>query len=167
MCSTLPEPYERNDNEFRSYSSGIPSGLPSVLVPQVKPYVSTSDIPLLSQALIILALLLELSPTTAFPEVERDLLSNIYTIAHSPLVSGVVLDSALAFFAALVLADQQIAAHVVPNLVLAMDQADKGQTSSANVARCIAQVVKSQHDIAAGTIAEYLKPLKVLFGLKV
>ncbi|KAJ7442200.1 Fungalysin metallopeptidase-domain-containing protein [Mycena galericulata] len=38
-------------------------------------YLSTSDIPLLSQALSLLTLLLELAPTTTFPEIERDLLA--------------------------------------------------------------------------------------------
>jgi cullin-associated NEDD8-dissociated protein 1 len=146
---------------FLSYTSGIPPGLPSTLVPPIKTYVSVSDISLLSQALIILARLLELSPMNTFPQIERDLLADIYDIAHSPLVSGVALDSILAFFAALVQADRQIATHVVPSLVRSMDKADAAQASAANVARCIAQVVKSQPDIAAGTIAEFSKHLKV------
>ena len=98
---------------------------------------------------------------TTFPEVERDLLSGVYVIAHSPLVSGAALDSALAFFSALVQADVQIATHVVPNLVISMEKSKEGQKSSANVAKCVAQVVKSQQGIAAGTIAEYSKHLRV------
>ena len=152
-----------NTNAGYSYTSGFPSRLPSILVPQIKTYVSTSDISLLSQSLTILALLLELSPTKTFPEVERDLLPNIYSIAHSPLVSGAALDSMLAFFGALVQADRQIAAHVVPNLFISIEREGKGG-SPANVARCVAQVVKSQQDIAAGTIAEFSKHLKVPDG---
>lgn len=144
-----------------SYTSGVPPDLSSVLVPQIKTYLSTSDISLLSQALIILALLLDLSPSTTFPEVERDLLSEIYRIAHSPLISGAALDSLLAFFSALVQADNQIATHVVPNLVISVEKAPKADASPANVAKCVAQVVKSQQAVAAGTIAEYSKHTKV------
>lgn len=96
-----------------------------------------------------------------FPEVERDLLSDIYRIAHSPLVTGAALDSLLAFFSALVEADNQIATHVVPNLVNVVGKANKAEASLSNVAKCIAQVVKSQQGVAAGTIAEYSRHLKV------
>lgn len=146
---------------FVSYSAGIPSNLAPALVPQIKTYLSTSDISLLSQALNILALLLELSPGTTFPEVERELLPEIYKIAHSPLVSGAALDSLLAFFSALVQADNQIATHVVPNLVITVEKAPRSEASPSNVAKCIAQVVKSQQGVAAGAIAEYSKNLKV------
>lgn len=122
---------------------------------------STTDISLLSQSLTILALLLELSPATTFPEVERDLLNDIYHIAHSPLISGSALDSLLSFFSALVQADNQIATHVVPNLVVSVEKAPKAESSPGNVAKCIAQVVKSQRGVAAGTIAEFSKNLKV------
>jgi len=125
-------------------------------------YISTSDISLLSQSLSILALLLELSPSTTFPEVERDVLTDIYKVAHSPLVSGAALDSVLSFFHWLVLADGQIATHVVPNLVTFSQKAPKSECSPSNVAKCIAQVVKSQQGVAAGTIAEFEKHVKVV-----
>jgi cullin-associated NEDD8-dissociated protein 1 len=143
------------------YQSGIPSDLPPTLVPQIKNYISTSEISLLSHSLIILASLLELSPIGTFPEVERDILPEVYTIAHSPLVSGAALDAILVFFAALVQADGQIATHIVPNLVITAEQAPKTESSPANVAKCIAQVVKSQQGIAAGTIVEFSKHIKV------
>lgn len=146
---------------YYSYQSGIPTALAPALVAQIKPYLSTSDISLLSQALIVLALLLQLTPSTTFPEVEHDLFPDIYHIAHSPLVSGPALDSLLGFFSALVQADNQIATHVVPNLVIAVEKAPKSEASPANVARCVAQVVKSQQGVAAGAIAEYSKNIKV------
>jgi cullin-associated NEDD8-dissociated protein 1 len=76
-------------------------------------------------------------------------------------VSGAALDSLLSFFAALVEADRQIATHLVPSLVNAVDKAPKSEASYANVARCVSQIVKSQHGIAAGTIAEFSRHLKV------
>jgi cullin-associated NEDD8-dissociated protein 1 len=144
-----------------SYTAGIPPDLAPSLVPQIKTYLSTSDISLLSHAFTILALLLDLSPSTTFPEVERDILKDIYTIAHSPLVSGVALDSALGFFSALVQADRQIATHVVPCLVSSIEKEQMAPVNPANVAKCVAQVVRSQQDVAAGTIAEFSKHLKV------
>jgi cullin-associated NEDD8-dissociated protein 1 len=139
----------------------VPVNLPSVLVPQIKIYVSTSDISLLSQSLTILALLLELSPSTTYPEVERDVLAYMYAIAHSPLVSGAALDSVLSFFHWLVQADGQISTHIVPNLVKSVEKAPKSESSSANVAKCIAQIVRSQQGVAAGTIVEFARHIKV------
>ncbi|KAI0063091.1 TIP120-domain-containing protein [Artomyces pyxidatus] len=142
------------------YETAVPADLPPSLVPQLKTYISTADILLQSQSLNILALLLQLSPSTTFPEVEREVLKDVYVIAHSPLVTGAALDSVLAFFAALVEADSQIAAHVVPSLVKAVQDAPKNEASYANVAKCIAQVVKSYHAVAAGVIAEFSKYIK-------
>ena len=99
------------------YQSNIPAILPQVL-DQVKFCITTSDISVLSQALSLLAVLLELAPTTTFPAIEREVLGDIYPIAHSPLVSGVALGAFLAFFSALVQADLRIATHVVPNVVI-------------------------------------------------
>ncbi len=144
-----------------SYASGIPQDLPATVIFHIKPYLSTADTQPLSQALSILSLLLDLSPNTTFPVIEREVLSDIYTIAHSPVVSSVALDSLLRFLSSLVHADNQIATHVVPNLVFAVEKAPKAEASPGNVAKCVAQVVRSQPDVAAGTIAEYAKNLKV------
>jgi cullin-associated NEDD8-dissociated protein 1 len=146
---------------LRRYNGGIPVDLPPSLVPQIKNYVSTTDISLLSQSLSILALLLGLSPGPTFVEIERDVLTDIYVIAHSPLVSGTALDAILVFFAALVEADGQIATHVVPNLVVSAERAPKAESSPGNVAKCVAQVIKSQQSIAAGTIVEFSRHVKV------
>lgn len=148
------------DTCFR-YKIGVPADLPSSLIPPLKSYLTTSDISLLAQTLNIMALLLELSPSTTYPEVESELLKDIYAIAHSPLVSGAAFDSVLAFFAALVEADMQVATHVVPNLVIYVEKAPKSDASHSNVARCVGQVVKSQRGIAAGTVAEFSRHLKV------
>ncbi|PBK61875.1 ARM repeat-containing protein [Armillaria solidipes] len=144
----------------KSYTGGIPPGLAPSLISQIKSYISTTDISLLSQALNTLSILLQLTPATSFPEIEKTLLPEIYLISYSPLVSGAALDSLLNFYSTLVQADNQIAAHVVPNLVLKVEKAPKAETSPSNVAKCVAQVVKSQHGIAAGVIAEYSKHLK-------
>ncbi|EEB97781.1 hypothetical protein MPER_02831 [Moniliophthora perniciosa FA553] len=73
---------------LKSYTSGIPPTLPITLITHIKPYLSVSDISLLSQALNSLSILLELAPSTKFPEVEKTLLTTMYSISHSPLVAG-------------------------------------------------------------------------------
>jgi cullin-associated NEDD8-dissociated protein 1 len=55
--------------------------------------------------------------------------------------------------------------HIIPNLVIAVEKAPRGEASSANVARCVAAVVKSQQGVAAGVIAEYSKNFKVTCDL--
>jgi cullin-associated NEDD8-dissociated protein 1 len=107
-----------------------------------------------------LSLLLELAPASTFPEVEHDLLNDIYNVTHSPLISGAALESLFRFYSSLVRADNQIATHVIPNLVISSDKAPKAESNPSNVAKCIAQVIRSQPDVAAGTIAEYVKYLK-------
>lgn len=141
--------------------SVVPDDLPPTLIDQLKHYIATTDIALLAQALNIVSLLLEIAPAPTFPEVERELLKDIYEVAHSPLISGASFDSVLEFFAALVQADMQIATHVVPNLVISIERASKPEASQSNVARCIGQVVKCQLTVAAGTVAEFAKHLKV------
>ena len=122
---------------------------------------NATDISLLGAALDILALLLELAPKATFPEVEREVLPDVYGIAHSPLLSGAPFESLLGFLAALVEADMQIATHVVPNLVASVEKAPKAEASLTNVAKCVGQVVISQRAVAAGTIAEFARHLKV------
>ena len=141
--------------------SAIPQDLPASLTPTLKPYLTSSDIALLGAALDIVALLLELAPKSTFPEVECEVLPDVYTIAYSPLLAGAPFESLLSFFGALVEADMQIATHIVPNLVLAVEKAPKAEASLTNVAKCVGQVVKAQRAIAAGTIAEFSKHLKV------
>lgn len=129
-------------------------------MPEIKPYISTSDIALLAQALTVIAILLEIAPNTTFPEVEHDVLNDIYAISHSPLVSGPALDALFKFYAALVQADNQIATHIVPNLVISSEKAPKAENSPSNVAKCVAQVVRNFQGVAAGVIAEYSKNIK-------
>jgi len=148
------------DALLRRYKAGVPADLPPNLIPPLKSYITTVEISLMSQALTVVALLLELAPSNTYQEVERELLQDVYDIAHSPLVAGPAFDSVLAFFAALVEADMQVATHVVPNLEISVVRAPKAEASQSNVARCIGQVVKSQRAVAAGTIAEFSKHLK-------
>jgi len=109
----------------------------------------------------IIALLLRLSPSITFPLVEREFLKDVSVISCSPLASGVALESLLSFYGSLVEADMQIASHVIPNLVAVAEKAPKSEVSYSNVAKCVAEVIKSQQGIAAGTISEFTRHLKV------
>lgn len=71
----------------------------------------------------------------------------------------------LVFFGSLVQADGQIGTHLVPNLVATAEKAPKAECSPGNVAKCIAQIVKVQQGIAAGTIAEFSRHIKVCYSL--
>lgn len=127
----------------------------------MKPYISLNDISLLSQALLALATLLELSPAQTYPIVEGDYLKEICNIAHSPAISGVALEALLTFFSALVQADTQIATHVIPNLVTPLLKEKKADLAYINVAKCVGTIVKCHPGLAAGTIAEFSKALRV------
>ena len=144
-------------------SNGVPVELLNTIVEQMKPYITTNDISLLSHALSVIALLLRLSPSQTYPAVETEYLKDIYLIAHSPLLTGTSLDSLLSFFAALVQADTQIATHVIPNLTIPLQKTKKGDASFSNIAKCIGVIVKCHPSLAAGTTAEFSKALKVSF----
>lgn len=141
--------------------SDLPKDLILIIVEQMKLYVSTQDISLLASALSILACLMQISPPRTYPAVEAEYLSEIYSIAHSPLVTGASLDALLAFFAALVEADSQIATHVIPNLTIPLQKATKNDGSYGYVAKAIGTVVRCHTSLAAGTIAEFSKASKV------
>ncbi|KZV77591.1 TIP120-domain-containing protein [Peniophora sp. CONT] len=138
----------------------VPAHIAPTLIPDLKTYLSISDIALLSQALSLIALMLRISPATTFPEVERDALADICKVAHSPLLVGAGLESMLAFMAALVEADGQISTHIVPTLVISAEKASSGDVSQANVAKCVAQIVKSAPAVTAGITAEFSKHVK-------
>ena len=129
----------------------------------MKPYITTNDIALLSHALSVLSLLLQLAPEQTYPSVESVYLKDIYNIAHSPLLSGSSLDALLFFLARLVEADTEIATHVIPSLTIPLQKEKKGDASYANVAKCIGIIIRCHPSLAAGTIAEYSKALKVTY----
>ena len=143
------------------YKNPIPTDLPPALLPLLSPYLGTGDIALLSHSCVVMTVLLNLAPDKSYPFIEANLLKEIYRLSLSPLVSGASLDSMLAFYDALVQADQQIATRIVPSLVLEVEKGIKVATSTANVSKCIARTVQSNRSIAAGAIAEFTKLLKV------
>ncbi|KAK7468323.1 hypothetical protein VKT23_002837 [Stygiomarasmius scandens] len=109
---------------------------------------------------------------------------------ETTLGGGVVVDSLLGFYESLVRADPEIATHVVPGLVIVTQKTGAGGLGAAattavgsrgagagagaatavagvgggpnlgTVAKCVAQVVKTNQGVAAGVIAEYSKNLK-------
>jgi len=143
------EAFECLDTLLRKYKSGLPEHL-----------ISTQDISLLASALSIIACLMQLSTPLTYSVVESEYLSVIYSIAHSPLSTGVSLDALLVFFAALVEADSQITTHVISNLTILPQKTNKSKANYGNVAKCIGTVVRSHTSLAAGTIAEFSKALK-------
>lgn len=152
------------DSFILRFSDTVPDNVVDAVIGQLKSYISTSDIPLLSHALTILALLLQLAPSKTYPAVESGYLPSIYTVAHSPLLTGTSLDSLLSFFARLVQADSEIATHVIPSLTIPLVKTSKGDASYSNVAKCIRVVVECHPGLAAGTTTEFSKALRVSSG---
>ena len=115
---------------------------------------------MLSEALLTLSGLLKYYPKVSYPLIENQVLPATYQLACSPLVTGPALDSILQFFGTLVEADGQIATHVIPGLIKNMDELGS-DASPSNVSKCLAKIVSVQMGIAAGTIAEFTKYIKV------
>jgi cullin-associated NEDD8-dissociated protein 1 len=129
-------------------------------VNQLKQYLTIADITVLSQALTTLSVLLRLYPRVTYPVIESQILAIISSLVCSPMVAGAALNSTEEFYGTLVSADNQIASHVIPGLFTALDRVGR-EGSAANVSKCIARVVRSAMGIAAGTIAEFTKHIKV------
>lgn len=146
---------------YNRYKSGIPDQVPSELVPQLDPFLSLNDLVLLTHALLTLSILLEISPKPTYPLVEKSVLPTVYQLAYSPSIFGATLEALTGFFQALVSADNEIAGHIVPGLVLAFEKDKSGDSSAANISKCISAVVKGYQDMAAGIIAEFAKSIKV------
>ncbi|EJT98870.1 TIP120-domain-containing protein [Dacryopinax primogenitus] len=122
------------------------------------------DLLVLSLSLSTLTLTLTVLPL-AWQTVEQTTLSRIYSLALSG-ISGSV-EPLLAFIAALVRADNQIANHIVQNLLIQStkgqmgDKAGKGAMAGyATVAKCIAVCVRGSPQDAAGVITTFAKPLR-------
>lgn len=91
---------------------------------------------------------MQLSPPLTYAAVESEYLLVIYSIAHSPLLTGVSLNALLVFFAALVEADSQVATHVIPNLTIPLQKTTKSEAKYGNVAKCIGNV--GPHECGGG-----------------
>ncbi|KAG8864313.1 hypothetical protein FRB96_006134 [Tulasnella sp. 330] len=145
---------------LQQYKSGVPEHIPAEIVPQLIHFLSLNDLVLMTHALSTLNILLRVSPKQTYPLVEKSVLPTVYQLAHSPSVSGTALEALTEFFQDLVAADNDIAGHIVPGLVLALEKSKTGETSPSNVSKCVSAVVRGYHDLAAGIIAEFAKSIK-------
>ena len=91
---------------------------------------------------------------------ENQILGVVSGLACSPLVSGAALGSMEGFYGTLVTVDNQIAGHVIPSLTISLERAGR-DGSAANVSKCLASTVRSAMSMAAGTIAEFTRHVKV------
>jgi cullin-associated NEDD8-dissociated protein 1 len=154
-------PVISTDSSSDFLSSGeVSSDLVRNIIQQLKQYLVTTDITVLSEALLTLSGLLRYYPKVSYPLVENQVLPAAYQLACSPLVTGPALESILQFFGTLVEADGQIANHVIPGLIKNMDELGS-DASPSNISKCLAKTVSVQMGIAAGTIAEFTKYIKV------
>ncbi|KAG9023812.1 hypothetical protein FRB95_012465 [Tulasnella sp. JGI-2019a] len=145
---------------LQQYKSGVPQHIPGEIIPQLIPFLSLNDLVLMTHALSTLNILLRVSPKQTYPLVEKSVLPTVYQLACSPSVSGTALEALTEFFQDLVAADNDIAGHIVPGLVIALEKPKTAETSPANVSKCVSAVVKGYHGLAAGIIAEFAKSIK-------
>ena len=157
----MSHPANSTDQSYDVRLSGeVSSDLVRNIIQQLKQYLVITDITVLSEALLTLSALLKYYPKVSYPLVENQVLLATYQLACSPLVTGPALESILQFFGTLVEADGQIANHVIPGLIKSMDELGS-DASPSNISKCLAKIVSVQMGIAAGTIAEFTKYIKV------
>lgn len=131
------------------------------LIENLLPYLTSSDPTLLLHTLTLLTFLLRSWPKNWFPAIEHKILPKTYPLATESLLTS-SLDALRGFFYALASADEQIASHLVGGLKIAFDKSGGGVGIAGNVSKCLGAVVRAQRPIAAGTINEFAKHIKVV-----
>jgi cullin-associated NEDD8-dissociated protein 1 len=139
----------------------MPDDLQDTLVDNLLPYLTPSDPTLLLHSLELLTFLLRSWPKTWFAPTERKVLARVYPLACEPLLLPSSLDALLGFVYALAEADGEIAGHLVGGLKIAFEKSAGGVVVAGNVSKCLGAVVMAQRPIAAGTISEFAKHIKV------
>ncbi|KZT58404.1 TIP120-domain-containing protein [Calocera cornea HHB12733] len=134
------------------------------VVQDLTTHLTEDDLHVLSLSLSTLTLTLTLLPS-AWQTVEHTTLSRVYVLALSGAQGSV--EPLLAFVAALVRADNQIANHIVQNLLIQCTKGGVNEKSGkggiagyGTVAKCVAVCVQESLQDAAGVITTFAKPLR-------
>lgn len=146
--------------KYDRYQAGLPSELITIVIPQLLPYLAVDELSHFTNSLAVITLLLQMAPRAAYPVAESDILPIIYKYAVSQLPAG-LLESIVEFLKALVAADSPIANRLIPGLTISLEKASAGAASPLNASRCIGAVVRCEMGLAAATVNEFAKSLKV------
>lgn len=103
-----------------------------------------------------------MAPRDAYPVAEAEILPIIYGCAVSHLPTGLLLDSMVEFFGSLVAADPQIANRLILGLTASLEKTAINSASPLNASRCIGAIVRRERGLAAATVNDFAKSLKVI-----
>lgn len=133
----------------------------ATIVPQLLPYLAVQEVSHFTNSLAVINLMLRMAPQEVYQVAEADVLPVIYKCAVSHLPSGTLLDSIIDFFGSLVVADPPIATRLILGLTTSLEKAPAGSASPLNASRCIGGIVQSDMSLAAATVNDVAKSIKV------
>jgi len=151
-----------NHSRSHRYQSGLPAGLVATIIPQLLPYFAIEELSHFTNSLTIITLMLQMAPRDAYQIAEAEILPIIYRCAVSHLPTGLLLDSVVEFLGSLVAADPPIANRLIPGLTASLEKTTPNSASPLNASRCIGAVVRSEMGLAAATVNDFAKSLKVI-----
>lgn len=113
-----------------------------------------------TNTLAVVTLLLQIAPKDTFSIAESDVLPLVYKCAVGQLPST-LLDSLVAFLSSLVTADPPIANRLIPGISASLEKTPAASASPLNASRCIGAIVRCEMGLAAATVSDFAKALKV------
>lgn len=132
----------------------------SIVVPQLLPYLAVEEVSHFTNTLAVITLLLQLAPKDTFPIAESDILPLVYKCAVGQLPSA-LLESVVAFLSSLVTADPPIANRLIPGITSSLEKSPAALASPLNASRCIGAIIRCEMGLAAATVSDFAKSLKV------
>lgn len=169
----------KTDNVVR-LGDQLPKKTAGSLIPELKPFISASDLTNLPYVLSVLTGMLKTPKSAIKPSIEKDLLPSVVDLTKSPSIHGSSLEALQDFFATYTAADPDSSIRMVPNIVKLFDVrqpvsaiaiAGEGSTVTyATAAKCIGVILKHSRENFAGILTQFIKPVQVsaklcVFGL--
>lgn len=149
----------------------MPKETAGSLVPDLKAFISASDLTNLPYALGVLTGMLKAPKSSIRPSIEKDLLPAVIELIKSPSIHGSSLEALQEFFATYTAADPDSSIRMVPNIVKLFDvrqpvnaiaTAGEGSTVTyATAAKCIGVILKHSRENFAGILSQFIKPVQV------
>lgn len=149
----------------------LPKKAVASLVPDLKVFMSPSDITNLPYALSVLTSMLKFPKTSAKAAIEKDILPEVITLIKSTATHGPSLEALQDFIAAYTAIDPDSATRMVPGIVKVFDvrqpvsaiaTAGEGSTATyATAAKCIGVILKNTQENFAGILSQFIKPVQV------
>lgn len=149
----------------------LPLKITGSLIPDLKPFISASDLTNLPYALSVLTGMLKAPKFGIQPSIENDILPAVIGLIKSPSIHGSSLEALQEFFTTYTTIDPDSAIRMVPNIVKLFDvrqpvnsiaTAGEGSTVTyATAAKCIGVILKQSEENFAGILSQFIKPVQV------